>query len=480
MASPKAIASVSSSPTAAGAFTDSNNNPVKNGFLLSTLNVASAELTGGGEILNFPPVKTTLDASGIPSAGQTIFANDQVNSPLGTAYKIDVYDASGNFVSTLGNVVLSGVAPIDLTVVVPTSTGASYPGAVLLNPSGQQTINGQDLVIEGAAIGFSAGGSTTGDVFLSRQASNILQIGTTDSNASATAKTNEFIAGSAGGGSSAGLQTVASTAAAIGLRDTSQGADVKQWDIVTTGGQILIRAVNDANNSTSNAFLANRSGSTVTSTALAAPLVVSSIQGPGFQQQIFNSSGTFTIPTGITQVKVTVVGSGGAGGGSDGTHTGTGGSSGGVGIKWLSSLTPGLTLSVTVGTGGTGVSAANGNPGNSSSVSSGTQSITTITTNGGGQGSAVTSAPSGGGTVAAAGTGGTINLAGNSADTIWAITAGGKGAGTPFFGGQTGAVVGSAGNNAVNPGAGGGGAQGTGPFAGGNGANGIVIFEWVS
>lgn len=68
----------------------------------------------------------------------------------------------------------------------------------------------------------------------------------------------------------------------------------------------------------------------------------------GHRAQVFTSSGTFTIPTGITALKVTVVGGGGAGN------------------------------NVSMGTGASG-----GN----SSVSSGTQSISTITGNGGAGGS---------------------------------------------------------------------------------------------
>jgi len=105
--------------------------------------------------------------------------------------------------------------------------------------------------------------------------------------------------------------------------------------------------------------------------------------------QAFTSSGTFTIPTGVTVVKVTIVG--GGGGGSSGSvsngcslpnSVAGGGGSGAAAITYLSSLTPGNTITVTVGTGGTTTSSA-GNTGGSSSISSGTQTITTVTTTGG-------------------------------------------------------------------------------------------------
>lgn len=101
----------------------------------------------------------------------------------------------------------------------------------------------------------------------------------------------------------------------------------------------------------------------------------------GNRGQVFTSSGTFTIPTGVTAIKVNLVGSGaGGGGGSSG-----GGTSGGVGgggrsiTTFLTGLTSGNTLSITIGAGGTGgaVNSSGGSSG-TTSITSGTQTITTI------------------------------------------------------------------------------------------------------
>lgn len=70
----------------------------------------------------------------------------------------------------------------------------------------------------------------------------------------------------------------------------------------------------------------------------------------GGRGQVFTSSGTFTIPTGVTAVKVTVVGGGGGSGGING-------------CSW-----------------------SNGTAGGASSVSSGSQSISTISATGGAAG----------------------------------------------------------------------------------------------
>lgn len=197
------------------------------------------------------------------------------------------------------------------------------------------------------------------------------------------------------------------------------------------------------------------------------------------QKQIFIATGTFTIPTGVIQTKVTVVGGGGAGGGGTAANSGGGGGAGSAAIKWLSGLTPGLTLAVTVGGGGTGVSGASGNPGALSSVASGTQTIVTVTAGSGGGGT--TGAVPGGG---AGGTGsnGDVNFGGAGGGTGQsAINVGGGGASSIFGGGGSAGGPNTAGTAALAAGAGGGGAGGSvGNTAGGAGLAGIVIFEWVA
>jgi hypothetical protein len=199
----------------------------------------------------------------------------------------------------------------------------------------------------------------------------------------------------------------------------------------------------------------------------------------GTHVQVFPSNGTFTIPTGVTLVKVTVVGGGGAGGGGTITanNAGQGGGSAAATVKWLSGLTPGNTLAVTIGAGGTGVSAANGNPGGVSSVASGTQIITTLSANGGTGGQTFNLGPGSGG---AAGVNGDLNLGGNTGGFFNANN-GGAGAGSIFAGGAIITPAGTNGAAGMSPGAGGsGGGSGSGNSTGGAGANGVVIFEWVA
>lgn len=76
---------------------------------------------------------------------------------------------------------------------------------------------------------------------------------------------------------------------------------------------------------------------------------LSGIAGGFGNMEVFTSSGTFTVPADITKVKVTVVGGGGNGGSTSGTGTAQGGAGGGAAVKYISGLTPGGTVSVTVG-----------------------------------------------------------------------------------------------------------------------------------
>ena len=238
--------------------------------------------------------------------------------------------------------------------------------------------------------------------------------------------------------------------------------------------------------------------------------------------QIFTANGTFTIPAGVTSVKVTVVGGGGAGGGAptaNNPFATFGGGAGGHAVKYLTGLTPGATLAVTVGLGGTGVSAGNGNSGGTSSVASGTQTISTISATGGSGGTGNLSIGTYGGPVnGGSGSGGDLNMVGGAGGLGYYLSSPTCGVNPIYFGGSGGAVgasapnvtfnggymvskqpalpglfggsggysagiltSGAAGSAATGYGNGGSGAiksGGTSAYAGGAGAAGVVIFEW--
>lgn len=193
---------------------------------------------------------------------------------------------------------------------------------------------------------------------------------------------------------------------------------------------------------------------------------------PGTQGQVFTSSGTFTIPTGITAVKVTVVGGGGAGGyvSGGGNMACGGGGGGGAAIKYLTGLTPGNTLTVTRGAAG-----------GTSSVASGTQAISTVSATGGATGGILNGSNIGG--AGGTGSGGDLNIGGQDGGSTTAadpgffggtggssILGGGGRGGASVSGGQSGAA-----GRAYGGGGGGARVDGT---SGGAGAAGVVIFEW--
>ncbi len=201
-------------------------------------------------------------------------------------------------------------------------------------------------------------------------------------------------------------------------------------------------------------------GGTWTSAAPAAGYV-----GP--TTQVFSSNGTFTIPSGITKVKVTLVGGGGGTAGAPTNGEILAGGGGATAIKWLTSLTSGNTISVTVGSGGTASGSAGvaGGAGGNSSIASGTQSITTVTANGGaGGGVSGVGSPGSGGTA----TNGDLNMSGSSGTT--SAIAGFSIFSTPVYSHVAGNAIGGGGGGRP----GGAGASSSGVA----GAAGIVIFEW--
>jgi len=212
----------------------------------------------------------------------------------------------------------------------------------------------------------------------------------------------------------------------------------------------------------------------------------------GGRGQVFTSSGNFTVPTGVTAAKVTVIGGGGNGGSV--TTTGivaAGGGAGGTAIEFVTGLTPGGTVTVTVGTAGNTSSF-----GSFCSATGGTSVSTNGTTGGAG----------------GAGSGGDINLTGGAgADRESANDISGAGGGTTSpgtigivysvtcvgfthnsFGGvgmfgvggagkNKGAVVGAQTGNAATGfgnGGGGGATSNTTDATGGAGSGGIVIVEF--
>jgi hypothetical protein len=237
------------------------------------------------------------------------------------------------------------------------------------------------------------------------------------------------------------------------------------------------------------ATLTQGSGISITNGAGSITIAATSTGLPGAQGQVFTSNGTFTIPSGITALKLTVVGGGGGSGGTQNaayTNSG-GGGGGGAAIKYLTGLTPGGTLSVTIGSAGSaGSTASNGGTGGTSSVASGTQSITTVSATGGGGSTWHDSNPQ----IFPAGTGGSgsngdLNINGQAGGNGFGFAfscfgtyaMGGNGGSSILGGGGWGGNSGSTGSSGGARGAGGGGSAGN-LKSGAAGSAGVVMFEW--
>lgn len=180
----------------------------------------------------------------------------------------------------------------------------------------------------------------------------------------------------------------------------------------------------------------------------------------------FTSSGTFTVPTNVTRIKVEIWGGGGGGGNGSSSYPGGGGGAGGY-IFNVFNVTPGTSYTVTIGSGGNA-----GASGTSSSFGA------LMSAAGGHAGSAGGSGGSGAGGSGGTTSGGVGPLVGSAGDGGSTFTgAGGNGAsaaGDLGGSGGWGDAGSPPGNNSNGNGAGGGGGA-AGGGGGGTGGGGLVV-----
>lgn len=172
-------------------------------------------------------------------------------------------------------------------------------------------------------------------------------------------------------------------------------------DATPTAGSVIY-----GNGSSMLPTAAGTSGQVLTSNGASAPTWATPSGAGGGGGQFITSSGTFTIPTGVTKLQITVIGGGGGGAVPQYSYAG-GAGGGGTAIKFLTGLTSGATLTITIGAGGARGNASGSN-GGTSSVSSGTQTISTISATGG-TGAYQSALVAGG-----IGSGGDVNMRGGS------------------------------------------------------------------
>jgi hypothetical protein len=227
-------------------------------------------------------------------------------------------------------------------------------------------------------------------------------------------------------------------------------------------------------------------GTTWTSAAL------NSYAGPN--AQVFTSSGTFTVPTGVTRVIAFVFGGGGGGGATDLIESNVGGYGGygGFGAAYITGLSPGASITVTVGGGGNG-----GSYGGSNAATGGTSSFGSyLSCTGGGGGVRASLGGAAGSTGSPTFSSSTALLKNNGAYHGGGLPGVGNGGGSGMSGGggggysQAGGVANGPGSNGSNGsaytgGAGGGSSGGASgstapdPYSGGGGGGtGGVIVYW--
>ena len=204
-------------------------------------------------------------------------------------------------------------------------------------------------------------------------------------------------------------------------------------------------------------------------------IIASSYKEIDLSTQVFTASGTFTVPSGVTKISAVCIGGGGSGSApGGGGFAGRGG--GGGGLRWSSniSVTPGESLTITVGAGGAGVSGLF-NVGGASNIKR--SATTLLEATGGGY------ADGGAGTTISGNIGGGNGGAGGSAASG---SSGGGGGGTGGYNGAGGVGVNgisgggtwSAGTNgpATNSGGGAGGLAGTSASIAGTSGGGVGIW----
>jgi hypothetical protein len=198
---------------------------------------------------------------------------------------------------------------------------------------------------------------------------------------------------------------------------------------------------------------------------------------PGFATgvQAFSSSGSFTVPAGVTRLDVEVWGGGSGSYASTSSVASGGGSGGGYARKRISGVSPGQIIAVTIGPGGSGGTTAGTPP-----VAGGTSSFGNYLSATGGTLNPTASVgnPQNGAIPGGSGVGGDVNLPGSSGQAGF-MSIGGLGGGAALGGMQT---SGSAGVPGVFPGGGAAGAgtgvSGNTPYNGAAGASGLVVVRW--
>jgi hypothetical protein len=178
-------------------------------------------------------------------------------------------------------------------------------------------------------------------------------------------------------------------------------------------------------------------------------------------QQLFTTSQSFVVPGGVTQISAAAIGGGGGGSGGDGGRGEPNQGGGGGGLAYGTfAVTPGETLTITVGAGGTSPSGGSGGAGGASSIA---RSATVLLSGGGGAGGVerTINTAAGGTSTGTERAGGGIGGAGGTGTAASGGTGGGGAGGYSAAGGAGGAITAAGVASTGGGGGGGGGRSGT-------------------
>jgi hypothetical protein len=285
----------------------------------STLGLSEYYDGANWKSIDSPPSISTVTPSTFDASGDTITVNGD-NFQSGINVILTASDG-GTYTPDSITRVSSTEITFDITSSIVADPDDPFDITVT-NVSGLSNTSANALTVAGTLTANTSAGSL-GTVYDSGRSSLSYDLGVTDSSSESDVS---FTYSVTSGSVPSGLSLNTSTGAVTGTADAVGSDTTYNFTITATGS--------DSSDSDYSETLA-----TAYSLSVNAPLITSYTS---------TGSGTFSVPSGITAVDVLVV----AGGGSGGCDTGGGGGAGGLIYRPAYPVTPGGSVSYTVGGGG--------------------------------------------------------------------------------------------------------------------------------